>query len=193
MPNAWNLYEQRTSFVIGFHGCRKTRGEEILTGQTRHLKKSEKKWDWLGSGIYFWEGNPERAQQWAIERYGDEAFIVGAVIDLGRCLDLLDSAGLQQVHDAFDVLKNVYDAALTTLPKNEGKDKGARKLDCLVLNSLHTFRADEGLPSYDSVRAMFPEGKELYDDAGFMDKNHIQLCIRNPDCIKGYFRPIPNK
>ena len=20
-------------------------------------------------------------------------------------------------------------------------------------------------------------------------KNHIQICIRNPDCIKGYFRP----
>ncbi len=26
--------------------------------------------------------------------------------------------------------------------------------------------------------------------AGFYTKNHIQLCVRNPDCIKGYFRPL---
>ncbi|HYE54151.1 MAG TPA: hypothetical protein VD996_04880 [Chitinophagaceae bacterium] len=24
---------------------------------------------------------------------------------------------------------------------------------------------------------------------GFHEKNHIQLCIRNPNCIKGYFLP----
>jgi hypothetical protein len=63
-------------------------------------------------------------------------------------------------------------------------------LDCLVMNSLHDFRKASKLAPYDSVRAMFPEGDELYADAGFKDKNHIQLCIRDRSCIKGYFRPI---
>jgi hypothetical protein len=40
---------------------------------------------------------------------------------------------------------------------------------------------------FDSVGGVFVEGKELYPSAGFREKNHIQLCIRNPNCIKGYF------
>jgi len=35
----------------------------------------------------------------------------------------------------------------------------------------------------------FWEGNELYPNAGFRKKNHIQICIRNPNCIKGYFLP----
>ena len=42
---------------------------------------------------------------------------------------------------------------------------------------------------FDSVRGVFWEGKELYKNAGFREKDHIQICIRNPNCIKGYFLP----
>ena len=37
--------------------------------------------------------------------------------------------------------------------------------------------------------AVIVEGDELYPGAGFHDKNHIQICIRNPNCIKGFFIP----
>lgn len=191
----WGLYEQRTSFVIGFHGCRRVHGEVVLAGEQKHLKKSSEKFDWLGSGIYFWEGNPERALQWAQKKYGEEAFVIGAVLDLGRCLDLLDSNGLQQVKDAYATLAAAYQAAGEELPVNSGKDKykGRRVLDCLVINSLHDYLKNNGQGEYDSVRAMFPEGEELYPGAGFLDKNHIQVCICNMNCIKGYFRPIQVK
>jgi len=43
---------------------------------------------------------------------------------------------------------------------------------------------------YDSVRGVFVEGNELYPTAGFRDKNHIQIAIKNPECIKGFFLPI---
>ena len=36
---------------------------------------------------------------------------------------------------------------------------------------------------------MFFEGKDLYENAGFKEKNHIQIALRNPNCIKGYFVP----
>jgi hypothetical protein len=42
---------------------------------------------------------------------------------------------------------------------------------------------------FDSVRGVFWEGKELYPGAGFMERNHIQICLRNPNCIKGFFIP----
>lgn len=29
----------------------------------------------------------------------------------------------------------------------------------------------------------------LYPEAGFTEKNHIQICIRNPNCIKSFFLP----
>lgn len=191
--NTWELYEHPPSFVIGFHGCRKDVGEAILAGDRSHLTPSRQKWDWLGPGIYFWQGNPQRALEWATEKYEHDAFVLGAILDLGRCLDLLDSSGLMQVRDAFLTLKALYDSVGFDLPENKGgKDKLARILDCQVIKTLHSYREDKKLPPYDSLRAVFPEGDPLYDGAGFRDKNHIQICI-TPDathCIKGYFRPI---
>jgi hypothetical protein len=40
---------------------------------------------------------------------------------------------------------------------------------------------------FDTVRGMFPEGDALYEGAGFRAKNHIQLCVVNPNSIIGYF------
>ena len=41
--------------------------------------------------------------------------------------------------------------------------------------------------AFDSARGVFVEGEALYPNAGFNEKNHIQICIRNPNCIKGFF------
>lgn len=186
----WDLYEYPPSFVIGFHGCSTETGEAALAANLKHLKPSRKKYDWLGHGIYFWEGNPQRALDWAQERYGENAFVLGAILDLGHCLDLMDSSGLQQVKDAYAVVHDSYQKAGLALPENKGVDKGARILDCLVINTLHDFREEKKLERYETVRAMFPEGEALYTGAGFGDKNHIQICVRETSCIKGYFRPI---
>lgn len=197
MSSIWDLYEYQPAFVVGFHGCDAKIGEGILSGSIEHLKFSRKRWDWLGHGIYFWEGNPQRALEWAQERKAqgtiNAPFVIGALIDLRHCLDLLDSSGLQQVKDAYVTLESSYAKIDKPLPRNSGRDKAARMLDCLVVNSLHDYLTSNAQPKYDSVRAMFPEGDELYTEAGFKDKNHIQLCIRDTSCIKGYFRPIKSK
>ena len=49
-------------------------------------------------------------------------------------------------------------------------------------------KANQGTP-YDSVRAMVVEGEPLYAGAGFHAKSHIQICVRDERCIKGFFRP----
>jgi hypothetical protein len=117
-------------------------------------------------------------------------FVIGAVLDLGRCLNLLDSSGLREVRDAQASLAAGYARLGRPMPKNTGGAfKAARMLDRLVINSLHDFRGSVGQPPYDSVRAMFPEGGELYAEAGFREKNHIQICVRNPACIKAISGP----
>jgi hypothetical protein len=64
-----------------------------------------------------------------------------------------------------------------------------RHLDCAVAETLHQLRERQDLPPYDTVRGVFWEGREIYPSAGFREKNHIQICVRNPSCIKGFFLP----
>lgn len=68
-------------------------------------------------------------------------------------------------------------------------DKVIRELDCQVIEHLHERMRLKGVKPYDSVRGVFIEGTPIYEDAGFYDKTHIQICIRNPNCIKGLFIP----
>lgn len=57
-----SLYSRRSNLVIGFHGCDKSIVEKVLNGE-EELIKSQNDYDWLGSGIYFWENNEARALQ----------------------------------------------------------------------------------------------------------------------------------
>jgi hypothetical protein len=77
--------------------------------------------------------------------------------------------------------------------KEPGGDKVLRRLDCAVMNYLYEIaeieqETDPQSQPYATVRAMFPEGTELYPGAGFRDKTHIQLCVREPEQIMGVFR-----
>jgi hypothetical protein len=51
-----------------------------------------------------------------------------------------------------------------------------------------SWASDEGLKSYQTVRAAFLEGRALYEGAGFRRKNHIQIAVKDSRCIKAYFR-----
>lgn len=191
------LYEYQPSFILGFHGCDKKTADDILCNdKPSHLKPSEKDYDWLGSGIYFWEGNYARALEWAHDRQKQGTIqtpaVIGAIIDLRQCLDLFDLGAMQQLRHAHLFLRKMYRRAGQKLPRNIGPtpDKGGRKLDCLVIKTLHQMRTDQGQVQYDSVRGPFLEGKRIYATSGFRTHTHIQICVRNTACIKGYFRPM---
>ena len=157
-------------------------------------------YDWLGSGIYFWEHNCERAWQWARELvqrrgYGEPA-VIGAVIDLGYCLNLTDSHYIGLLKKEYLIMKSEFESLGAEMPSNKGKteDKLLRRLDCAVIEHLHARMAEdsdvtEDLAPFDSARGLFAEGKEIYPGAGFKEKTHVQICVRNPNCIKGYFDP----
>lgn len=196
MTNPWSLYQRQPAFVLGFHGTDRSVVNGTVSRAIKHLDKSEDTTEWLGHGVYFWENDPARALEWA--RTGktkgriEAPDAVGAVIDLGFCLDLTTMTGLAEVTTAFEVLKKLFQQTGQALPKNTaGPDKAKRELDCAVIQALHRYRAGEGLEAYDSVRAPFPEDMPLFDDSGFRKRNHIQICVIKPEkCIKGYFKPI---
>lgn len=195
------MYTSPASLILGFHGCDEDVGEQVLGGAIQHLRQSENEYDWLGHGAYFWENNPERALQFAHDlqahpRAGKEPvrkpFVLGAVIYPGNCLNLLESKSLRLVQECYDLLKDAVAKDGSPMPTNkQDKDTGdllRRNLDCAVIQTLHN---SGKFPNYDTVRGVFLEGPQLYPGSGFHEKNHIQICVRKPSCIKGYFRPFP--
>lgn len=177
-----NYYNKLPSFVLGFHGCDESVQKKVLIGEEK-LKPSKNDYDWLGHGIYFWENDPNRALKWAKDSNKiEKPAVLGAVIDLGECLNLFEQENLQLVHNVYKNLKK----RKFELPRNHGKDLYKRDLDCFVINSLHNM----GKYKFDTVRSPFWEGYGLYKNSGFRTKNHIQICVINPKCIKGYFCPM---
>ena len=107
------------------HGC-DIRVRDKLLNNPDEIVISQRPYDWLGHGMYFWENNYERALQWAEDKKRRGAIVtpavIGAVLQLGYCCDLT-----------------------------------------------------EGGPAF--------EGSDI------MAKTHTQLCIRNFNCIQGFFLP----
>lgn len=188
------MHQLAASFVLGYHGCDHEVAEYLL--RTGRFRQSRNDYDWLGPGIYFWEANPRRGLEFAREskRRGTPGIrrptVVGAVIELGLCLDLTTAAGVQQVRTAYAELASTARTAGAELPKN-GKDLLLRKLDCAVIRVLHGIREGQGQPPIDTVRGVFLEGDPIFPDSGFHEKTHTQIAVRNPDRIKGVFRVHP--
>lgn len=196
------MYSTLPSFVIGFHGCDKAIGEKIIAGE-ESLRPSKNSYDWLGHGIYFWENNPTRAFEYATEVKNnpkmcsekiETPFVVGAVIDLGECFNLLDSKFLQAMKLGYTALKKWTKKNHSPLPVNKTVGNSCslilRQLDCAVVEYVHYLRKIQDEKPFDSVRAVYREGAPIYDGTDICEKNHIQICVRNPNCIKGYFKPL---
>ena len=194
--------------VLGYHGCPGDTAKRLLAGA--EFQQSNKAYDWLGPGAYFWEGDWQRAEEWATQRTGSRAYknptVVGAVIDLGNCLDLTTRRHLDLIAHYYQLFAAEQIAAGEPLPKNldlAGQapgDKLMRYLDRAVISYLHE-QIDEAIAErpgdrsapafqpFDTVRGLFPEGEAAYPGAGFLKKTHTQIAVRNPACIKGVFRP----
>lgn len=203
------MYDLKSNLVIGFHGCEATVRDELLL-QPSKIKFSQQPFDWLGHGLYFWENNYERAMQWAIHKKHRgrirQPAVIGAVLQLGYCCDFLDSKYINLLSYYFESMSGIYNVAGISLPENKDiskdpyKNKLLRYLDCAVIEFMH-LQINQGtgdvtetgklrkLTAFDSVRGAFLEGGPAFEGSGIFSKTHIQICIRNPNCIKGFFMP----
>ena len=93
------MYSRYAGIVLGFLGCNKSVAEQVI-----NLKQSNNDYDWLGNGMYFWENSPARALEYAnhLKSYPykskspiEKPAVIGAVIQLGHCFDLLDYENLK--------------------------------------------------------------------------------------------------
>ena len=207
------MYSIRPNLVIGFHGCDEETCNALLKTPAK-IVFSEKPYDWLGHGMYFWENNYDRALQWANDKKkrGDikNPAVIGAVLYLGYCLDLLDSQYVKLIQGYYKPFETRYKILNQILPENidlrndKYKDKIFRQLDCTLIEFMHQAILEQiieekltkqysELKLYDSARGVFTEGGPAYPGAGILEKSHIQICVRNSNCIKGFFLPRKEK
>jgi hypothetical protein len=115
-------------------------------------------------------------------------FVIGSMIELGNCLNLLEPKAMEIVQRAHDALVELHNKSGVPLPTNDGPK---RNLDCAVIKYVHEISKLDGGKSYDTVRCAFSEGKLAYSTSNFSMRGHIEICVINPEMIKGYFLPRP--
>jgi hypothetical protein len=173
--------------------------ESLLLGQTR-LKVSHHDYDWLGTGIYFWEYGPQRALEWAAgiakrrPQQIKEPAAIGAIIHLGICFDLLDVRFTDKLAGLFPAFEQAIRAAGQPVPRNEpghgtDRDLVRRQLDCAMINwAIPEIEKVMG-ERFQTVRGVFQEGVPAFAGSGIMRKSHIQVVVRDAGCILGYLSP----
>ncbi|HEY3755819.1 MAG TPA: hypothetical protein VGL42_06685 [Opitutaceae bacterium] len=187
-------------FVVGYHGCDAALARKVLLGDSQ-LEPSNNKYDWLGRGIYFWEHGPARAMEFAVEEAKrkpskiKEPAVLGAYISLGDCFDLLDVAFTSVLGDVYPAFTADLRGRGEPMPENERRRPDGTKLfhalDRAVIEFAIKLAETDGR-AFDSVRGAFMEGERAFAGSEVYRQSHIQVTVRNTDCVIGYFKPKIN-
>jgi hypothetical protein len=180
--------------VVGYHGTRRSTALRVVQGLEGY-KRSENPDDWLGHGIFFWEYAPKQAWAWAEQRrrsqaWGEDVAVLAAMIRLGNCFDLLDP-------DNLEILSR-YRREYEELERRTGNApkanyNKAKYLDCAVFQFAYASFEIVKDP-VDTCRAVFvPSSERLWRRSGVYKNAHIQLCVRNADCILGTWLAKPSQ
>ena len=120
--------------------------------------------------------------------------MLGAIIHLGVCFDLLDLRFTTYLAEVYpDFLLSMREQGLP-VPSNEGvgEDRSElvlRKRDCAMLNWAVPFAESQRKDRFHTVRGVFQEGASAFEGSAIRLKSHIQIVVRDSACILGYFRP----
>ena len=81
-----------TILVYGYHGTSRSRAERVIADG---FQPSTNGYDWLDTGVYFWQDAPNHALNWARKMYRQEPVVINSRLRLEiTCLDLLDMADI---------------------------------------------------------------------------------------------------
>ncbi|QJB32958.1 hypothetical protein HF324_16785 [Chitinophaga oryzae] len=120
-----SMYAAVPGLIIGFHGCERSLRDDIIN-ERKKLRFSTGKYEWLGHGIYFWQNNYERALDFVTHppdgRKIVRPAVLGAVIDLDHCLDLLDTKHIRNLKSGFEMMLNAALGREEKLPPKQKQD-----------------------------------------------------------------------
>jgi len=183
-------YEDYHRTIVGFHGTTAASADRLVAGEA--CKASDKDDEWFGKGIYFWEYAPKQAWWWAkrFKKY-DQPCVIGALIRLGNCFDLLDPKNLEVLRETQSRLVKLLHDAGAEVPTNK---RHHRYLDCAVFNFFYKEAEDAETP-IDSARAVcvpIASAKRIWKGSWIYDEAHIQICVRNSKNILAVWHVRPD-
>ncbi len=158
-----------------YHGTSAKIGSQIL--ESGSFKKADYSGSWLGTGVYFWEGDRDRAVLFAHNRHGKQYMVLKTQLSLGSCLDLTQSRFAPLVRSAYRQLKQRSATKGDRLARNVGR---RHFLDCQVINHLC-----ETMGHFDTVRCAFRDGDRIYAGAELFGLSQVMIAVRNTDMILG--------
>ena len=191
------------NLIVAYHGCDITTRDDLVSGRTAP-ESSRNRYDWLGPGFYLFEGDHERALDFANSSHNNpnkrftaqpiaNPAVVGCVLSVQRCLDMTTRLGLREFDAALSLMLEGIKASGAPVPKNTAANSAdtdilLRRLDNAVFNFIHSRRDGEsGRIDYQLVRGAFRQGEPLAENSGFHRGSHIQIALRDPTCIRGCF------
>jgi hypothetical protein len=189
--------------VFAYHGCDVTLRDDLVSGRVKALNPSANKYDWLGGGAYFFENDYQRALMFAnaakanpMKRFTKQPIatpsVVGAVLQFDYILDMTTQDGIQEYRLAYNAMIDYLAKKGEPEPKNskaddDDEDVIVRRLDSDVFNFMHQIRSDTDLPKFQAVRSAFPQGQEVAPSSAFKMSSHIQIALREKDCVRAWF------
>lgn len=180
--------------VIGYHGTRLETARNIVLNESGFVPSANDD-DWLGHGVYFWEYAPQQAWAWAKARYPDEEIaVLGSMIRLSNCFDLLDPDNVAALEVSYQQLENDCEANGIELPRNY---RAKKRRDCAVFEYVYGVNHEANNP-IDTCRAVFvpsmtAQKARPWASSGIFHGAHIQLCVRNVQCIQGVWLMKPEE
>src|SRR5262249_31971950 len=124
---------------------------------------------------------PERARTWG------GGGVIGAIIQLGNCLDLTDGKFTTGLRAMYRTLKQQARREGKVLAGNRGKRRG---LDCLVINRLVESAEGGSGGRFQPARCPFLEGSPAFPGSAIRRDSHMQLVVFDKRCLLGVFRPV---
>jgi hypothetical protein len=122
--------------------------------------------------------------------------VVGALLQVQNWLDMTTQAGIKEFSLAYQVFAAGRGAEGKAVPMNSpASDTDAdviyRALDNAVFTWLHNAREMRvpPLPPFQAVRAAFHQGEKVAPTSGFHANTHIQISLRDNNCVVGWFLP----
>lgn len=163
------------------------------------FKNSQNSYDWLGSGIYFFQEAPNFAYHWATqdrkEGQLDDVALIAADIDVTGFIDLLDYEWGGTLKDTYRSLDEQGDPDFRKVQERQqefvlGSDKRqGHWLDRYVLEASVTMLEANDI-YITGIRSAFWEGSRLYPKSHLMDRQHIQIAVREVSAIKNLWREL---
>jgi hypothetical protein len=167
--------------VWGYHGTSAERAGAIMQNG---FKLSRNDYDWLGSGVYFWQDAPLRAWDWAKKNHEHPAVIRSSIVmEEEKSIDLLDIGWFEILSEQYSKFVEYLKYEKRSLPPQPITSK-RHLLDREFLDYVCETLGKAGSDQIHVIRAAFTEGNPIFNNSAIFNLSHVQIAVKNTQIIE---------